>query len=364
LTGSTVCNPCDTGYFASIPGQTQCQQCAAQCVLGQKYTEVNCTAATNRVCSPCRLYDCGIGKTSNVSWCPPSGWFDCIPCPAFGNDYVHLMPSYSCRTCNTQSCGETPGTYKQTQCPAVQGQYSLDDTYSCGRCLGCNYRQYVKSWGFCNGYGEAAWNLVTTSEELCVSCYTVCRPGQYIANLCSGRTTVNTESCANCTSCPLGHYHAKNLTGYMHPDYEGKPWSHGYVEAPCTGTGILKSDGASDCELCDTCEHGKYASGVGRCTGNGIWKDKFTCTDCKPCPSGYEHAAPCNGLSFNDSCKLCPACPRNQYITSYWNATSKRMVCGCTGCLDAPGSICAMHEYKTNITCSGTRPFDEVIVDA
>jgi hypothetical protein len=228
----------------------QCQQCTTSCVLGSKYTEVNCTAATNRVCSPCRLYDCWIGKTSNVTWCPPSGWFNCMPCPSFGNDYVQLMQSYSCRTCNTQSCGGTPGTYKSAGCPAVTGQYSLDNTYLCDRCLGCNYRQYVKSWGFCTGTGDEQWNLNTLSEELCLQCLTACWPGQYIANLCNGRTTVNTETCANCTSCQIGHYHAKNLSGYMHPDYEGVPWSHGYIEAPCTGTGFLSSNGISDCELC------------------------------------------------------------------------------------------------------------------
>jgi hypothetical protein len=361
---STRCVACADGLFASTAGQTQCQQCSQKCVLGSAYTEVNCTASTNRVCSPCRLNpECGIGTTSNVTWCPPSGWFDCIACPALGNDYVHLVPSYSCRTCNMQSCGGTPGTYKSGACPDRPGQFDLGDTFSCGRCLGCNYRQYVQSWSLCSGQLDFRFDLVTTSTELCQACLTVCKPGQYITNLCNGRTTNNTETCADCASCPHGHYHAKNLVGYMHPDYEGKPWSPGYVEPACTGTGILASDGVGDCERCDQCEQGKYASGVGRCTGNGIWKDRFTCTECKPCASGYEHVAPCDGLSFNDSCKLCPACPMNHHISSYWNSTSRRMVCGCSRCLDAPGDVCKMHEYKTNLTCTGSAPYDEVGCD-
>ena len=30
-------------------------------------------------------------------------------------------------------------------------------------------------------------------------------------------------------------------------------------------------------------------------------------------------------------------------------------------CLDSPGNVCTMHEYKTNKTCSDTRLHDEVI---
>ena len=169
----------------------------------------------------------------------------------------------------------------------------------------------------------------------------------------------NTESCANCSSCPYGFYHARNLTGLMHPDFEGKPWSQGYSEPSCDGRGILKSDGKTDCLRCDTCPDGKYASGVGRCTGNGIWKDPFTCTDCKPCPSGYEHAAPCNGSSFDDTCKVCTPCQPGSYISSYWNATSKRMVCTCTRCMDRPGDMCQAHNFRTNVTCSGAKTYDE-----
>ena len=223
-------------------------------------------------------------------------------------------------------------------------------------CLG---RWYVKSWSFCNGLGDTAYNLDTSNSNQCLPCFTFCQPGQYITNLCNGRTMTNTETCGNCSSCPLGYYHAKNLTGQMHPDYEGKSWSPGYTDSPCNGRGILKSDGNTDCERCDACPYGMYASNVNRCTGNGIWKDKFNCTDCRPCASGYEHVVPCDGLSFNDACKLCPACGVGYYISSYWNATGKRMVCGCTRCLDAQGDKCAIHNFRTNVTCSGRKTYDE-----
>ena len=115
-------------------------------------------------------------------------------------------------------------------CPAKSAPYTVNDTFSCGRCRGCTYCQYVKSWSFCNGLGDEAFNLVSTYAEHCQPCFTICQPGQYITNLCNGRTMVNTETCANCSVCPFGYYHAKNLTGYIHPDYDGKAWSLGYTE--------------------------------------------------------------------------------------------------------------------------------------
>ena len=155
--------------------------------------------------------------------------------------------------------------------------------------------------------------------------------------------------CISCMQDPrAAHTHAYTLTRFF------------LAQAPCNGRGTLASNGVSDCERCDTCANGQYAAGVGRCTGNGIWKDKFNCTECKPCPSGYEHTVACDGTSFNDTCKLCPPCPTNHHISSYWNETSKRMVCGCTKCLDSAGDVCSTHQYKTNLTCSGTKPYDEV----
>lgn len=107
---------------------------------------------------------------------------------------------------------------------------------------------------------------------------------------------------------------------------------------------------------------GKYAIDVQRCTGNGIWKDDFTCTDCLPCPSGHEHVAECNGLSFNDTCKLCPSCPPGSYITSQWDASAFRMQCTCTPCINNDANAtCPMHHFRTNITqCDGTTPYDQV----
>ena len=353
---SSYCVDCESGKFASTDGNGQCTACSSPCVEGQAYESVACTVSTDRKCSQCRRKGCDPGTTSNVMWCPSSGFFDCMPCPSYGNDNVHLVPEYNCSSCPSRDCGGTPGTYRSARCPA---SYQANDTYSCGRCQGCNYRWYVKSWGSCNGFGDAPYNLDTGNMSQCLPCFTFCQAGQYITNLCNGRTQNNTETCNNCTSCPYGHYHARNLSGMMHPDYDGKPWSSGYTEAPCNGKGILPSDGVTDCERCDSCPNGMYASDVRRCTGNGIWKDAFNCTECKPCASGYEHAQPCDGLSFNDSCKLCPACPQHTYISSYWNATSKRMVCGCTRCLDLQNDTCAVHNFRTNTMCSGLRTYDE-----
>ena len=151
---SSLCVECEVGKFAATTGNSQCQQCSADCVVGSRYESTACTNSTDRVCSLCRKALCPAGQTSNVTWCPPaSGIFGCMPCPAYGNDQVHLMPEYSCATCESRGCGETPGTFRSQACPSKAGAepYTLNDTYSCGRCLGCNYRQYVKSWSFCNG---------------------------------------------------------------------------------------------------------------------------------------------------------------------------------------------------------------------
>lgn len=359
---STGCQACPQGTYASIAGQSACSACSPACVLGSRYESVNCTPATNRACSTCAKKLCPEGYTSNVSLCLPSGFYDCVPCPAYGNDQVHLLSEYSCATCPRRDCGRTPGTYMpwRTACSTIKRNYTLNDTYACARCRGCLYRQYVVSWASCDGTGGSMFELNPENGDLCKACETSCKPGQYIANLCNGRTTRDTEVCADCASCPFGHYHAKPLRGSLYPAFEGEPWLFGYTEdAPCNGYGILNSDGATDCERCDTCPFGKYASNVRRCTGNGIWKDPFNCTDCKPCPSGYEHVAPCDGLSFNDTCKLCPACAAGYHTVSTWNDTLKRMVCGCKRCLDSAGDVCPMHFFKTNATCSGSKPYDE-----
>lgn len=132
--GSTMCNTCADGTYANSTGWSSCLACAAACVLGKTYVEVNCTASTNRVCSPCRRKQCPTDQTSNVSWCFEDGYFGCTACPAYGNDYVHLMPEYSCLTCTSRGCGETPGTYRASTCPSrASPPYMLNETYSCGR---------------------------------------------------------------------------------------------------------------------------------------------------------------------------------------------------------------------------------------
>jgi hypothetical protein len=337
-------------------------QCAAQCVPGLTYPKVNCTSQSNRVCSACSRRECPANQTSNISHCMADGAFACAACPRHGDDSVHLMGEYSCRTCKSQDCGLTPGTFQVSQCPAGVSALaqSLNDTYSCGRCKGCMYRHYVQSWSFCDGKGSQPFNLGIDNPEHCTRCQITCKPGQYVSSLCNGRSDANTETCTNCTSCRYGHYHAKPLQGLFYPDFDGEQWRPGYVESePCDGTGILNSDGVSDCERCDSCPNGKYASDVRRCTGGGIWKDNFTCTDCVPCESGYEHVAPCDGLSFSTACKQCPPCAVGHHAVSQWNSTSKRMVCGCRRCMDQPSDSCPVHHRRTNRTCSGTATFDE-----
>ena len=361
--GSTACVQCSAGSFASEPGQSACSACSPACTLGLAYTETDCTASTDRRCSPCRREACPLNQTSNVSWCLPSGAFACTACPEPGNDAVHLLPEYSCKTCSGKGCGGTPGTYQASTCPVPSPQGDdATSTYACGRCRGCMYRQRVNSWAFCDGSGYATYDLQPDNEVHCSPCATYCQPGQYVANLCNGRTMHNTETCANCTSCPHGSYHARRLYGSVYPEFDGDEWRRGYSEDPCNGRGVLKSDGVADCERCDACPAGKYASDVGRCTGNGIWKDNFTCTACRPCSPGHEHVSPCDGLSFSDACRPCPACAAGFHATSYWNATSNRMVCACKRCLDAPGDVCPTHYYKTNRTCSGNATYDEASV--
>jgi hypothetical protein len=356
---STSCATCTAGTFASGLCSSQCLTCSADCVVGQRYVEVNCTAATDRKCSPCcRNPACPVGQTSNVTWCPADGWFSCIACPAYGNDYVHLNAEYSCLKCPGRNCGLTPGTYELAPCP-LKTNFTIDDTFSCGRCPGCSYRQRVVDWGFCDCKGSEYFQLNPEFDQHCAYCNTTCKPGQYVTNLCTGRTKANTKVCVNCTSCAWGFYHAGKLPGKTYPQYEGMPWTVAEPEPSCDGRGIQNSDGVTDCARCDTCAFGKYASDVKRCTGNWIWKDNFTCTDCKPCPSGYEHVVPCDGLSFNDSCKVCPACSAGFHAVSAWNSTLKKMICGCKKCLDAKGDVCAVHSFKTNKTCRGKMQYDE-----
>jgi hypothetical protein len=258
---SANCLGCPLGKYANASGQSTCQTCSSSCVAGKEYEAVSCTASTNRVCLPCRQPSCPMGRTPNITWCPASGFFECVLCPS--DDNVEVLPNYQCTTCGNTKCGGSPGTYIKTSCPVANWSLS-SNTFACGRCQGCNYRQYVNSWSLCKtGTGTQFFELDPTDATHCLPCRTSCGPGQYVTKLCNGRTMASTEVCANCTSCRYGYYHARNLTGYIHPDYDGKPRSYGYTETSCDGKGILNSDGASDCELCDTCPNGKYASSVG-----------------------------------------------------------------------------------------------------
>lgn len=175
----------------------------------------------------------------------------------------------------------------------------------------------------------------------------------------TGRESYDVERdagvCKDCTPCKYGYYH------WMHTKASPSriiPISKPSIltERACDGYGMYDSDGLTDCLRCDTCQPGKYAIDVGNCTGNGIWKAPFKCAECVPCQSGYQHQQLCDGTTFNDRCMLCPSCPQGKYISSHWNSTTSRMVCGCTAC--RVGS-CQLHQYRTNITCSGNATFDE-----
>lgn len=232
---SSSCTACAEGTFATSEGSPNCTACAAPCVLGRTYESSACTRTANRVCSACDVVNnpCQQGFTSNVSWCPPTGIYECSPCPVYGSDNVEALSSYSCRTCTSRHCGETPGTYRASMCPSREfGYYSDYETFSCGTCRGCYYRHYVKTWSFCSGLGSQRFDLDPESPQYCAPCLAAaqCQVGQYVANLCTGRTTHDTETCVDCKSCPYGHYHAHMLNGSIHPDFYGKPWSKGYAE--------------------------------------------------------------------------------------------------------------------------------------
>lgn len=232
--GSASCIPCADGTFGGQEGLSACTTCTPPCEVGKTYEEHACKGYYDRICSSCDVQKsrCNMGFTSNVSWCPPdrNGGYNCVPCPVYGSENVDALPEYSCLTCTSRHCGETPGTYRPRMCPADKEYYSNYDTFSCGTCRGCYYRHYVKTWSFCSGLGSQLFDLDPDSSEYCAPCLTECKVGQYIANLCNGRTTHNTETCVDCKSCPFGYYHARSLNGSMHPDFAGKPWSKGYTE--------------------------------------------------------------------------------------------------------------------------------------
>jgi hypothetical protein len=109
-------------------------------------------------------------------------------------------------------------------------EFTDGDTFSCDMCRGCSYRHYVKTWSFCNGLGGTRFDLNPESSAYCAPCMTACKPGQYVTDLCDGRSMRNTETCADCKACPYGHYHARPLSGSLYPDFYGNKWSQGYTE--------------------------------------------------------------------------------------------------------------------------------------
>lgn len=111
--------------------------------------------------------------------------------------------------------------------------------------------------------------------------------------------------------------------------------------------------------------HGSWCfvcSNVSRCTGRGIWQDRFKCTDCQPCASGFTHAAVCDGLGFNDSCVECADCSAGKYKKSSWDNVIKRMICTCSDCMN--NKTCPIRsQYQTFQTCSGRANYDKTCAE-
>lgn len=104
------------------------------------------------------------------------------------------------------------------------------------------------------------------------------------------------------------------------------------------------------------------SSNVSRCTGRGIWQDRFQCTACKPCASGFTHAALCNGLSFNDSCVECPDCNPGYYKRSSWDNATSRTTCACTPCSN--NRTCpSTSQFRTFQPCTGKANYDQTCAE-
>jgi hypothetical protein len=163
------------------------------------------------------------------------------------------MQAYSIfSTCGLGAFQNESSVGGEVQCPPCQeiGNCTFDQispaSYVCSRCQTCNRREYVASWSLCDGRRQDPF------IPECRTCKGQCAVGQYINDTCTGSTEYNTETCVNCTSCPVGFYHA-NHSGY---NAFGE-----YVEEPqaCNGTGVIPSDGNSSCRRCDVCPNGQYA---------------------------------------------------------------------------------------------------------
>lgn len=230
------------------------------------------------------------------------------------------------------------------QCPACLDQLNcstadLAARNVCRRCPVCSPGQIIASWNQCNG------SSVDPFAPTCAACTraTNCSVGYYMSQICSGNKTVDTQVCMPCNPCPYGFYHANHTV-------------NGITEQACTGKGLFPSSGI-DCARCSNCSRGFYISGVGRCDGTGIWKDPFSCTQCKPCLSGFRHAVPCDGFTYNYTCVPCPNCPAGFYKMSTWNDATKVMDCSCVACRN--GQMCQnIYEYRTGIPCLGNTTYD------
>jgi len=303
-----ACNGTSNQY---VDTQVGCQNCTADCGLGNRFVRGECTGYEfgDRPCEACGSCPTGTYRTPEWKNCSGTGTVD---------------TQRKCHNCSSLSCGEGNYRWVEPHKKTVKGawvngvwKYRYWDGISW---VESRYRfdREGMAWAVCDGTGYY------DSQAECAPCKSACSSGERIAPACTGVET-NDRACTKCVLCESGKYRSrvyKECNGVTvkdtqssceddplgwhdkdGPDYNCKWYEE---EDRCQKFGSredLRNQGKVAKEACCAC-------------GGGL----KTCLPCRQCAMGtFIGSTPCDGTTYSDmsSCEMCiSSCQNGSYVNT------------------------------------------------
>ncbi|ELP89851.1 protein serine/threonine kinase, putative [Entamoeba invadens IP1] len=322
--GSTVCAPCQGGYYSLI-GDSECVHCDDLC--GD-----HCDAASGKCLS------CISGYVLQ-----PMG--ECVGCES--GQYANAATN-SCKLC-------AAGTYSKQNAPSCtncgDGTYSKEGATSCTACASvCNTCD--KTTGVClTCYSGYQLNALQSCEicqrwtysygKNCVECEEMkyqSEKGQSLCLACNTDCASCDKTDGKCTTCKAGYGYDSGICTLCHDGYYSTGGNGSCIACPVICDNCIKKSGA-----CSSCSSGykKVGDNCTSCASNG---------NCNSCDSNENESnrvcVECAEKYFlneeHNRCYLyntidpnCDKCSRNAKVCV---ACSEKFVTDCTSCYKCDAS--------------------------